>query len=360
LTRLPYICLIFASLSIALFIMTPRAARANSLGGFPSHRSLLYASSPITTFLPFVGISGSAIPRTTTSRYEGTLNATTLYNQGCHAGTANQTGVFVLDYGSPRIQSATYGTRQFGTGSFISTTQIADATKSWLQGYWNCSPSGASIIAAIGTTNCGYISGQSGCKANSTNITREHGQAWEQMVKGVNDWIITSSYSSKLSVAGANDIELSWSGPAETRAWVDGFFANAPSELFALYNYGACDGCPYLSSQNWVLPNGWTNDDVWYVSWGAWTTYMLPEIYLTNGWNANQWYLMSLWSFNHRGGNIHFKGAFTQWQACQDVGGCTGTNNTPSAGWLQLSNAINADSRTAQPLLLSTDITWQP
>ena len=179
------------------------------------------------------------------------------------------------------------------------------------------------------------------------------------MVKSVNDWIVASNYTSKLTVAGANDIELSWSGPLETRAWVDGFFANAPTETFALYNYGACDGCPYLASQNWVLPNGWVKEDVWYVSWGAWTTYPLPEIYLIDGKNASQWYLMSVWSYTNHASAMNFSGSFTQWQACQDVGGCTSTGNTPTQGWTQLYNYLNGDTRTAQPLNWATDITWQ-
>ncbi len=314
--------------------------------------------TPWRYFFPAVSKTQSFPPPATASRYISTLDPATLTSQGCRAATG-PSGVVVLDFGSPRIISGTYGTRIFGTGNFISMTQIADAAKFFVQGYWNCSQTGAQLIVALGTNNCGYIPGQSGCNLNSTNITREHGQAWEQMIKSVNDWVIASGYAGRVSIAGANDIELSWSGPVETRAWVDGYFANAPGELFALYNYGACDGCSYLASQNWILPNGWSHNDVWYVSWGAWTTYTLPEIYLTNGWNASQWYLMSVWAYTNHGNAIRFNGSFTQWQACQDVGGCTSTDNTPSAGWTQLFNALNADPRTAQTLPNATDITWQ-
>jgi len=52
------------------------------------------------------------------------------------------------------------------------------------------------------------------------------------------------------------------------------------------------------------------------------------------------------------------KGAFTQWQACQDRPPCVGIDNTPGVGWLQLYNELNPDSRTAQDLDWSTDITW--
>lgn len=321
----------------------------------------VFADAPTPTpyryYFPAVSAVGPIPPLASASRYITTLDSTTLYNRGCQQGSERQAGIIVLDFGAPRISSGESGTKLVGVAGFVSTTQIAEAVRWWLQGYWNCAPSNAHVTVALGTNNCGYIPGQAGCLANSTNITREHGVAWHQLVKSVNDWVITSTYASKFTIAGANDIELSWSGPQETRAWVDGYFAAGHD--FALYNFGACDGCPYLASQNWVLPNGWTKEDVWYVSWGASTAYPLPEIYLTNGWNASQWYLMSVWAFNTHGSPMVMSGAMTQWQACQDVGGCTSTDNTPAQGWLQLYNMLNADARTAQPLKWSTDITWQ-
>ena len=316
-------------------------------------------ATPYSIFLPQAAKSVSLAPTATTSRYISTLDPTTLADQGCRAATANQNGVIVLDFGSPRIQDANFGTRIFGAGNFISTTQIAIAAEQFSQGYWNCSSSNARLTLAIGTTNCGYIPGKTGCNINSTNITREHGQAWRQMVKQASEWVNQSGYAGRISIAGANGIELSWCSASETRAWVDGYFSTAPAELYALYNFGACDGCPYLASQNWALPYDWTKEDVWYVSWGAWTTYTLPEIYLTNGWNASQWYLMSIWAHTNHDSAIRFAGSFTQWQACQDVGGCTSTGNTPTVGWTQLYNALNADARTMQGLPLATDITWQ-
>jgi hypothetical protein len=315
--------------------------------------------TPHRIFLPLAVKSISLPPNATTSRYVSTLDPITLAGQGCRAASANQNGVIVLDFGSPRFQDASYGTRIFGAGTFISTTQIATAAEQFSQGYWNCSSSNAHLTLAIGTTNCGYVPGKTGCNVNSTNITLEHGKAWHQLVKQVSDWVNQSGYAARISIAGANDIELSWCSPQETRAWVDGYYSTAPAEMFALYNFGACDGCPYLASQNWTLPNGWTNEDVWYVSSGSLATYSLPEIYLTNGWNASQWYLMSAWAYLNEGEAINFAGSFTQWQACLDVGGCTSTGNTPSAGWTQLYNALNADARTAQGLPLATDITWQ-
>ncbi|MDE3090701.1 MAG: hypothetical protein KGJ80_15105, partial [Chloroflexota bacterium] len=191
------------------------------------------------------------------------------------------------------------------------------------------------------------------------NVSTAHGQAWAQMVRDVNAWITASGYNSKLLAAGANDMEPSWNSPTDTRAWVDGYFSSAP--YVALYNFGSCDSCPFSSCPSCTLPNGWTQEDIWYVSWGAGAAYPLPEIYLTSGANADQWYRIGVYAYTKHGSSMNFQGSFTQWQACQDVGpgACPNTDNTPSAGWTQLYNSLNSDTRTVQPLNYSTDITWK-
>ncbi|MBI5034982.1 MAG: hypothetical protein HZB51_31025 [Chloroflexi bacterium] len=340
------ILVFFIALAGALFVQ-PNSTFAQSA-----------TPTPYRYYLPIVLRDPIVPPSATTSRYIQTLDPTKLYNQGCAHGTSNPTGIVVLDFGGPRTQNGMYGTKLVGISGFISTTQIADAVKWWLQGFWNCAPSNAHITVGIGTNNCAIGPGPNACDPGGGNVSFEHGQAWAQMVKSVNDWIITSTYASKLTIAGANDIELHWSSAQEARAWVDGFFSNAPNEIFALYNFGACDGCEYLASQNWVLPYDWKKEDVWYVSWGAQTSYPLPEIYLTSGVNASQWYLLSVWSYVNHGSSMNFSGSFTQWQACQERG-CTVTDNTPEQGWTQLYDVLNSDARTAQPLNWATDITWQ-
>ena len=317
--------------------------------------------TPYTYYFPIISRANGLPPAATMSRYMSTINTTTLYNAGCAQASASQSGIVVLDFGAPRAVSGTYGTRLFGVGGFASTAQVASAAQAWLQGYWNCAPSYAQVTLAIGTTNCGNGSGPNVCNAGGDNITSAHGQAWAQMVNDVNAWITSNSYNAKLNAAGANDMEPGWDSPGETRAWVDGYFSLPITQTFALYNYGSCDSCPYYNCTTCMPPNGWSLDDIWYVSWGATGAYPLPEIYLTSGANADQWYRMGVYAFANHGNSMNFQGAFTQWQACQDVGpdACPYTGNTPSAGWTQLFNALNADTRTAQPLKWSTDISWQ-
>jgi hypothetical protein len=157
-------------------------------------------------------------------------------------------------------------------------------------------------------------------------------------------------------------MELDWNTPANTRAWVDGY-ASAYQGTAWLYNYGDCGRC---RSDGVILPvpgsganSGWTQEDVWYISWGAGPAWAIPEIYNTLGTNARQWQNIVLYSRVNHGSPMGIKGTLTQWQACQDRPPCAGTNNTPDQGWSQLWNALNADPRTAQDVPWSTDITWQ-
>ena len=106
--------------------------------------------------------------------------------------------------------------------------------------------------------------------------------------------------------------------------------------------------------------NGWVVDNIWYVSWGAYPFYVIPEIYNTAGVNAEQWYRISLYSALYKGSKIYFPGTLTQYQACQQMGSCSGQDNTPSQGWAQLFNSVGADSRTALTnIRWSTDIKWR-
>jgi hypothetical protein len=299
-------------------------------------------------------------PPATTSRYMYTTDSNALYTWGCNQGSAGENGVIVLDFGKPEQSGSTYGASLFGFG-FRSTAQIETAVKQFLRGYWDCSPSGAYIVLAIGTSNCGPpVCGPSA-------VNNAHGQAWAQMVNNVATWIsLPPSYASKMSVAGANDIEMDFNTSTNTRAWVDGYDA---VNNWPYYNFGDCAGCPYVLPSGGGCPsctpnNGWTKDDVWYVSWGAPPAWPLPEIYRTDGVNAWQWQRMSLYSYENHGARMYIKGSFTQWAACQGTGGTDiqcrndGLDNRPEAGYLQLYNALSSNPNTTlSSLPWSTDIT---
>ena len=168
---------------------------------------------------------------------------------------------------------------------------------------------------------------------------------------------LQAEYASQEAARGANDLEMGWNSAAASRAWADGYSSATGTPY---YDYGDCEGCPTGSSipgvPGWTVNNGWTQEDVWYVAYGAPTAYPVPEIYLNNGVNAAQWQRLSLYSYEHHGYPIYFLGTLTQSGACG--GGCAGANNSPSDGWSQLFNWLNSDWRTAQGLNYSSDITW--
>jgi hypothetical protein len=282
-------------------------------------------------------------PRPTTSRYMKTTDYNTLYNEGCNQGRAGEAGRVILFFGQPWNQNGTYGTIIFGSNTFRSIGQIETATKGWLSGFWDCTPvNGPRVLLAVGTSN---FHGET---------TSGHGAAWARMVNRLEAWIKSPpSFESQETARGASDMELDWNTAANTRSWVDGY-VSAYTGTSYYYNFGDAGGCPPYGSCN----NGWTQGDVYYISYGALPAWPLPQIYCevcysgdTNGGNSRQWYRMSLWGFQNAFG-MYVLGSLTQWAA---AGSCC--TNTPGQGWSQLWDDLNSDSRTAQSLETSTDIT---
>jgi len=264
-----------------------------------------------------------------------TVDYTTLYNEGCAMGTPNQSGLVILDFGQPWYQSG-QGSIIFGSLNFVSIAQITSAVEGYLDGFYNCSGPSPQLRLGVGTSNY---------KSTTGYVTYAHGQAWGNMVNTLNNYISSKGYGSQEFARGANDIEMDWDNTTQSRAWVDGF--NSVTQK-PLYDYGDAAGCPPYGSCN----NGWSQNDLWYVSWGSYDSYPVPEIY-TNG-TAQEWYNESLYSsLNKSNGRLGFLGTMTQWAASGNC--CT---YTPAQGFDTLQNLINSDSRTSYGMSYSTDITW--
>jgi len=337
------------------------------------------------TFLPFVSETNyisyfpiianfttdsfqtSGFPRPSNSYYVSALGSfdklnTAMYNQGCwtgridaNASTVNS-NLVILSFGAPiYIENVGYGTKLYGYVP-ATTGQIATAAEQFARGYYECvSPDRVSrLTLGIGTTSYETSSGA----GYYSIISPGHGKAWANMVNDVNTWLVSNGYSGQVTAVGAIDIETSWAAVSKVKSWVDGYDS---ADKYMLLNFGAAEGCAYKRTQTYTTCNGtWTQDDVYYVSYGVAPAYPVPEIYLTNGYNAVQWALISLRGYKTQGRAMEFMGVMTEYQACQQRGGCAsiGIDNTPEAGWTQLSNELNADSRTAQYVKWSTDILW--
>lgn len=306
----------------------------------------------------------------TSSYYIKTIDPNASYALGCELGTrdaqmdGSQDNVVVLDYGRAIYDAINgqmaYGTRLFITAQRVNMEQIALSAEKFGEGYYICTgqDSYSRVNIGIGTNNYEY----DGCPNCSADFN--HGKAFAEMVNSVNDWLVQKGYAGQVSASAANDIELSWNTYARTRDWLDGYDS---ANLYPLLNFGAIPGCPYFAApgaQCGSYPYLWSKEEVWYVIWGAKPVYPLPEIYANNGVNAEQWFLMSLYSYITHGLAIEFPGVMTQSQSCPGTTypeghECNFLNNTPLDGWTQLQTLLNSDSRTAYLIRLVTDIKYQ-
>jgi hypothetical protein len=300
---------------------------------------------------------------TSTSYYIISLKSSLHYKLGCQLGTRDkntvgyQNSVAVLAFGYPRcFDNGTYGANLFGYGA-VTTNQISTALKQFALGYYTCTGSdhGSNLVIGAGTSN--YQGSITPC--NTTTKARAHGAAWSGMVRDLNQWAVSQGIFHQVQIFGANDIELGWNSPTWTRAWIAGF-EQVPGTF--MLHFGDAAGCPYEDRPTWscgtaAFPH-WTVEDVWYVSYGARSALPLPLIYLTNGVHAKQWAYLSRYSVAQHGYRMDFTGVFTQWQACQQYGGCYMIDNTPDQAYQQLDFELRKTPATAQFLPWKTDIRW--
>lgn len=312
-------------------------------------------------------------PSPTTSLYLATVSGTTLYNLGCDRGTRDgarfgtQRSLVLLDFGQPSSSGSVYGTILFDNfATFASTSQIANAVQEFGRGYYNCiqavDPT-STLTIGIGTNN------------KEPGTTAAHGQQWATMAKSVQDWFVANGFSSRVSAVGASDMEVEYSAPVTTKAWIDAYHsvANRP----VLYNFGDASGCATPGTganqtcnhtQQYTGPK-WTLDDLWYISTGVGSARALPQIYAQGGNNARQWYEVALYGSINKGSRVLFVGALTQYKACKDKrptsytsNVCINTDQIAEEGWRYLWSEIQKDTRTQQVfgvyLVFSTDIRW--
>jgi len=300
---------------------------------------------------------------TSNSYYMTTLNPDLLYNLGCQLGTRDQNtpgaqdGVVVLAFGYPRCYDAgEYGANLYGYGP-ATTENIQAAVKPLALGYYTCTGSDnhSNLVIGVGTSN--YQGPQDPCDSQAKAAV--HGAAWSAMVHDLNQWAANQGILQQIQFYGANDIEVGWNSPAWTRAWIAGF--EQVSGNFLLH-FGDAAGCPYEDNPHWACGTAaypqWSQEDVWFVSYGAPSALPLPLIYLTNGVHAKQWAYLSQYSLANHGYRMDFTGVFTQSAYCQQFGWCEDTDNTPEMASQQLSFELSKNPATAQHLRWLTDIRW--
>lgn len=318
--------------------------------------NVVHANSSLTVthkiYLPIVFKNYNSPPLATVSRYIGynngnahNIDSDKMMNLGCLQGQATQPSqdiAVILFFGQPWYQSDEYGVKIFDEPhfSFVDIDTVGYWSKWYIYGFWSCAPADSHLSLAIGTSNYGSYVGFG------------HGQEWALMVNDVAEYIpLTSVY-------GAIDNELNWNGRDASLAWATGYGSVGTREYFY---FGACEGCP-TEDNPYAPPDGdWTLEDVYLMSDGKYLAEAFPQIYGTDGANAEQWYYLSWYALINHEYPLTIQGSLTQWNACQErPQKCDpNTDNKPEEGWLQLWSSLQKNPATARPLKWSTDMSWQ-
>lgn len=307
---------------------------------------VLVACVVIGTQAAAIPSAAAATPPTSfLSNYVTSLNYSNWNTYGCeqdHYSTGKASHIsIVLDFGQPWDQGGQYGTMLILSGGLFAQwdsgghSGIQYLVANFLTGYWNCHVTSSPTIGlVIGTSNDG------GAITDTNNAT------WMgQAITNIDSWIGASGWENLESASGGMDAETEWSSYSTTVSYLDAVARSGVS----IYDFGDAGGCPTngyaLNTAN--CNGGWGQSQVFDVAWGEAYAWPLGEIYNQTGANAQQWYWLSRLGLAIGQSAMYFFASFTQWEACQQYGGCSGTDNTPSQGWTQLYNALQQNSGTA-------------
>jgi len=298
-------------------------------------RRLLRHSAVLVIVLVVSGVmaaAAGAYPSTTRSYYEHNTDATTLYNQGCNAGNARQTGVAILDFGRPAYNGSQYGTIDFG-GHFDGPGAVRSAAENYASGFWDCTPiNGPFMSIAIGTNNsC------STCSSYAVPNFTGAGAAWAYNVIALNNYITSPpSFASQEDGTGADDLEPAWSTYTKAGNFVDGY-NNVTT--WAFWDYGSAE------------TGYWTLGQEYHLAYGAADDFPFPEIYYSG--QAPEWEQISLWGASYGNyGAMYFPGVTSQWNPAYTTCGYT-----PHESYDHLLSELKTHSSTSQSsLAYITDI----
>jgi hypothetical protein len=200
------------------------------------------------------------------SLYVRTFNSQTMYNLGCNPGNhdrnaGNINSEVILDFGGQAYDgNGTVMTP--GNNVEIPWATVMDEAEQFGKAYYFCTGSDYTSVLklGIGTNNSAY------------HVDSAGGATFAGVVNSIKTWMYNYGFTSQVSVGGANDIESGYAMYPPTKAWVDGYAAaGGPYYL----NFGSANGCPPYGQ----CTNGWSQDAIWYVSYGAAPAYATPEIY---------------------------------------------------------------------------------
>ncbi|MCX6517042.1 MAG: hypothetical protein NTZ62_10495 [Actinobacteria bacterium] len=244
-------------------------------------------------------------------------------------------GVVMLSFGA---QTATGSN---GFGKTITNEQIVATASAWATGLAECGTGPWEV--SIGTSNSGGVTRYNGFMG---------GIAWAKVVAAAQ-----AESDLRTVVSGSVDLEPGWGPPGQARAWADGYVRTTNARL---WNFGSADGCPQSISNDLTCNNGWTIDDVLWVSAHAGPNiYAMPQIHTKSGALSKQWAVLTARALEMKM-PIRLAALTVQTAACSQVtGGCPTTGISAWDAWAQLRAALDAIPATVgTPLGAPMDIRW--
>ncbi|MCK9868758.1 hypothetical protein MRI28_03670 [Nocardiopsis dassonvillei] len=286
----------------------------------------------------------AAYPGHTTSRYVPLTNATSTqaHEAGCTEGRTGATGPRILFFGTQEKDDTLRepGTTGNSTTPRSAYSKAAAYAHHWAQGFTECRTGQATAHLALGVNN-----------KDDGGVTGTHaGQRWADLVTTAQD----ASTTEAVTITAALDAEPSWSTPAWARDWLAAYTQATTTPLYAA---NSADSCPTTGSGD--CANGWRLADVHHMAGGGNPrVHVIPQIYRTDGIQADQWANISRWGHTNADDPLRFAGAMSQHTACQQRT-CNNTDNTPRQSWDQLKKALDAHSSTrVSDLGPATDMRW--
>lgn len=244
-------------------------------------------------------------------------------------------GIVVLSFGK-QVDGGTNG-----FGRTIPYSSIVATAAAWAAGLAECGTGPWEV--SIGTSNSGSVTAHNGFLGGGT---------WARMVEQAR-----ASSDARVAISAAVDLEPGWGPAGQARSWVDGFVR---ASSLRLWNFGSADGCPQSVSSDLTCNNGWTIDDVlWVSSHAGPNVFAMPQIHTQSGSQSRQWAVMAA-----RAASMAMPlrlGAITvQTAACSQVrGGCPTTGISAWDGWAQLRRAMDSiPGATGTPIGAPMDIRW--
>ena len=253
----------------------------------------------------------------------------------CDQARKVRQGVVVLSFGKQVAGGAN------GFGLTISRAEIVATTSAWAAGLAECGPGPWEV--ALGTSNSGGVTAFNGYLG---------GRDWAGLVASAR-----AESDPRVVIAGAVDLEPGWGPSGQARAWVDGYVRATGARL---WNFGSADGCPQTFGADLTCNNGWTVDDVLWVSSHAGPNVLaMPQIHTKSGSQARQWAVLAARA-NAMGMPLRVAAITVQTAACSQVsGGCPTTGISAWDGWSQLRSALDAQTTTVGfPVGAPMDIRW--